>query len=318
MKVVQSIFWNVGQHRLRGGWRLAIQFILFLMVLVGVAIFASAIGRGAGAATIGALFYLGSGLGVIWLMSRYIDHRPLADYGLHLTHTWWADLGFGLALGAGIMTGIFLSLRAAGWVSITGSAVTDYRLPFAAAFMIKVLEYTVIGINEELTFRGYQLKNLAEGLVGKRIGPRAAIASAVLLSSLVFGIAHLINASVSDADATRLSTFNIILGGLLLGLPYVMTGELALSIGLHITWNLFEGTVYGFAVSGSSQTTHLLSIQQAGPQVWTGGAFGPEAGLVATIWMLVGCCLTAAWVSWGRREVRVYTPLARYSSTAPN
>jgi hypothetical protein len=77
------------------------------------------------------------------------------------------------------MTGVFVSLRLAGWESVTGTAIADFGLPFYIAFMIKVLDLTAVGINEELTFRGYQLKNLAEGLAGQRFGPRGAIAMAL-------------------------------------------------------------------------------------------------------------------------------------------
>src|SRR5262249_8892069 len=90
-------------------------------------------------------------------------------------------------------------------------------------------------------------------------------------------------------------------GGLLLSLPVLWTGRLALSIGLHIGWNFFEGSVYGFPVSGELQSTHLISIAQRGPVLWTGGAFGPEGGLVSTLWMAVDLVLIASWVRFRRR-----------------
>jgi hypothetical protein len=83
MKVVSNIFWDVAQNRFHSGWPLVIQFILFLMILVGVALIGKAIGPGASSAIIDALIYLGCGLGLAWLMARYIDHRPLADFGFH-------------------------------------------------------------------------------------------------------------------------------------------------------------------------------------------------------------------------------------------
>jgi uncharacterized protein len=314
MHALANTFWNRAENRLRAGWRLVIQFVLFFVILVGLAIFTKAIGSGPGTATIGSMIYLASGLGLAWLMARYVDYRPFADFGFHLNHSWWADFGFGFALGAFVMTGIFVSLRLAGWVSVSGDGITGFGLPFYLAFMIKVLEWTAIGINEEVTFRGYQLKNLAEGLAGRRFTPRGAIVSALLFSSTVFGLAHLVNAGVSNASATGLSTLNIVMGGLLLGVPYLLTGELAISIGLHISWNLFEGTVYGFPVSGSSQSTHLLSLHQTGPELWTGGAFGPEAGLLCTAWIVIGGGMTVVWINWHRKQLGLYAPLATYTS----
>jgi CRISPR/Cas system-associated protein Csm6 len=67
-----------------------------------------------------------------------------------------------------------------------------------------------------------------------------------------------------------------------------------LSIGLHIGWNFFEGTVFGFQVSGS--TFFRLIIQSVkGPELITGGDFGPEAGLIVLPAMLLGAGLIYAY-----------------------
>ena len=100
-----------------------------------------------------------------------------------------------------------------------------------------------MGISEETVFRGYQLKNAAEGLNYASLGPRGAILPAWVLSSVFFAVLH-----ADNPNATPVSTLNIALAGLMLGFGYVLTGELAIPIGLHITWNFFQGAVYGFPV----------------------------------------------------------------------
>jgi membrane protease YdiL (CAAX protease family) len=63
-----------------------------------------------------------------------------------------------------------------------------------------------------------------------------------------------------------------------------------LSIGLHIGWNFFEGTVFGFAVSGLAPFT-LMRHLPVGPAWAVGGAFGPEAGLVMVPAYVAGLAL---------------------------
>jgi uncharacterized protein len=97
-----------------------------------------------------------------------------------------------------------------------------------------------------------------------------------------------------------------------LGLGYILTGELAIPIGLHITWNFFQGIVFGFPVSGMEPVVSVVAIQQGGPEVWTGGAFGPEAGLIVYAAMILGGLLMAAWVKLRYGKVGMHHPLAIY------
>ncbi len=307
MRTISGIFWNTSQHRLRAGWRLLLHFVLIVLITLGRDVFAQRFGSTPLPTTLAFVAYLAAGLGLTWWIARHIDRRSFAAFGLHLDRTWWLDVGFGLSLGALLMTGIFLSMKAAGWVAVDGFASTNAGVPFIIAFLLKVVAFSAVAINEELAFRGYQLKNLAEGIVGNRIGAHGAIVSAVVISSAFFGLTHLAN-----SNATAASALVVICAGMLLSLPYLLTGELGVSIGLHLTWNLFEGPVYGFPVSGSPPATHVLSIQQSGPTLWTGGSFGPEAGLIGLVWALVGCGVTIGWVRWLRGRVALHAPLATH------
>lgn len=250
----------------------------------------------------------------LWVSGRFLDRRPLKDYGLLLNGGWWLDLAFGLLLGAALMTAIFLVEIFLGWVSIEG--VFESRVagtPFWIALALPILLYLSVGIYEEMFSRGYQLLNMAEGLNYPFLGPRGAIVVAWGLSSSIFGVLHL-----GNPNATSLSALNIALAGLLLGAGYVFTGQLAIPIGLHITWNFFQGTVFGFPVSGLGPIgASFLSTKQSGPDLWTGGAFGPEAGLMDPIATLIGISVIALWVRVRRGRVGIHTQLAEPPNAVP-
>ena len=107
---------------------------------------------------------------------------------------------------------------------------------------------------------------------------------------------------------------NIVLLGLFLGLPYVLSGELAMPIALHISWNIFQGLIFGFPVSGEYHNLSIIAIEQAGPQIWTGGAFGPEGGLIGSIASVVGCAFVLLWFRILQRPISLFTKMAEYDS----
>src|SRR5215207_2351265 len=85
-------------------------------------------------------------------------------------------------------------------------------------------------------------------------------------------------------------------------------GELAIPIGLHITWNFFQGAIYGFPVSGfGAFSPTLLTTEQGGPDLWTGGSFGPEGGLLVPSIMLLGMSLVALWTHLRTGKVSLHT-----------
>ncbi len=308
--MVRTLFWNAEERRLRTGWRfLALMVILIaLSSLLGIVAYFAIGERAEGEASVAAgnLFTILGNLAVVGsvaLAARFLDRRPLRDYGFHFSRAWWADLTFGLGLGVALMTGIFAVEWAAGWIRprltpLTPSLVGDVG--------IQIVLFLAVGLGEELLMRGYVLRNLAEGLHPPHWSARTALLLAWVGSSVLFGLAHL-----GNPNMTWVSTLNLIVAGLFLGLGYVLTGELALPIGLHITWNLFQGTVFGFPVSGLAFGRSLVTTVQSGPTAWTGGVFGPEAGLIALLAMGAGSALTVAWLR-RRGEVALRTSLAVY------
>lgn len=305
------LFWNPEERRLRAGWRLLLVAVLFALVTLAAALATvasrSLLGIEAGAPTAPLLAItspvqlLGTAL-VLGLLALVVDRRRLRDYGLRFDRVWRLDLGFGLALGAGLQTGIFLVEYAVGWVRVTGVAVTaEPDASFAVWIGAAAVGYVAVGIYEELFARGYLLTNVAEGLDGLGpIGVRCAVAGGTLLSALVFGGLHAANPA-----ATATSTVTLVLAGAFLAAGYVFTGELAIPIGLHISWNFFQGVVWGFPVSGVSLGVSVVALEQTGPRVVTGGQFGPEAGLIGVAAMLIGTAAIGLWVRRRTGDLRI-------------
>jgi membrane protease YdiL (CAAX protease family) len=256
---------------------------------------------------------------LLLVAGRLWDRRDWTDYGFRLDGAWFADLAFGLVLGAALMLLIFALEWAAGSVRVVAVFQSGGDTSFWHALLWPLFTFLAIGFTEEAFVRGYILRNTAEGLRWGPISPPAALVLAWLSSSAFFGWLHW-----GNPNASLTSTIGIALGGLLLGLGYVLTGRLALSIGLHVTWNLFEGTVLGFPVSGIDlSAARVLVTEQSGPDLWTGGAFGPEAGLLGALVCLGGGALI---VWWARRrggrlglasELACYRPPARRAPRAP-
>ncbi len=312
---MRRLFFNE-EVRLRAGWRLLSQILLYNVgiSLLGPLTLAAVAGLSAGAGTgqspyLPVLFYAGAALvatASVWACGRALDGRPFSGFGLRLDRDWWSDLGFGLLLGGLLMTGIFLVQLAAGWATVTGSFVGVAGDAFFPAILAPVVLFICVGFYEELVSRGYQLTNLAEGLNGTAVGPRGAILLAWVLSSSAFSAVHLFNPNTG-----ALSTLNIFLAGMMLGAGYVLTGQLAIPIGLHTTWNFFQGNVFGFPVSGLDLVgATFLSTRQTGPDLLTGGPFGPEAGLLAPAAMAVGIGLIALRVRRRAGKLGLHLPLA--------
>lgn len=279
MSWLHKVFFGNNAKRLRSGWRLA----FFFLLLTAIGMLSSRtlavplrhlLGDGLLA---GQVLRLLNVTLAVWLACRWLDRRPFSSLGLRPTWSALRDLLVGIGMTFVMMGLIFLIERQAGWLRVLGFAWQ--RGNPAAVWRqagITFLLFILVGWNEELVTRGYLLQTLADGLNLKW---------AVLVSSAIFGLAHL-----GNPNATWVSAAGIFLAGIFLAYGYVRTGQLWLSIGLHIGWNYFEGVVFGFPVSGLN-LPRLTLVFVKGPVLWTGGAFGPEAGLVVVPALALGMAL---------------------------
>lgn len=203
-------------------------------------------------------------------MTRVLDRQPIGAVGLRRYQGWTRDLAAGLAAGAVLVLPPFVVLTAVGLARIgLGSGRAGWALAFGLLTMVPV------ALSEEILFRGYILRNLTQAF---------GAWPALLLSSACFSVLHLSN---PGADRSALPLVNIFLAGVLLAYPYLRTGSLWLSVGLHFSWNFTQSSLLGMPVSGLALPgviqTRLL------PPFWlSGGAFGPEGSILAALSMAGG------------------------------
>ena len=277
---VTTIFLNAEEHRLRAGWRI---LALFLATLVASLASAQLAKLGVGS-TLAWVAYLVMASAVLWAVVTRIDRRPFRTLGFEVGRSWWTDLALGFGASLLAMALVFAVSLVCGWVQVDGRPRTGVG---AGVLLWGVLAgqlalYAFSTTYEEALCRGFLLRNLREGFQGRRLDSRMVPASALVVSSLLFGLMH-----AGNPNATVLSFFELVLFGGLVGWVYLLTGSLAMPIGLHLGWNFAMGNIFGFPVSGAAAGVSVLTLRQQSHPLWTGGAFGPEAGLSGLLALLV-------------------------------
>src|SRR5262249_44439971 len=119
-----------------------------------------------------------------------------------------------------------------------------------------------------------------------------------------FGLLHSFNDHV-----TGLAVANIILVGFWLALTVQRTGSVWLAVGVHFAWDLAQASVWGEPVSGFPGRASILVRATPGDALWTGGRFGPEAGLPNTVLLVALALLFALWPRRSSRQAAADTPL---------
>ncbi len=199
------------------------------------------------------------------LLVRWIERRKADELGrrgaVPLTLA-------GIVLGGAMFALVFALLAYKGIAQLGGFIGSD-------GLWIAVGGSIADAVGEEIVVRGVIFRLLEESF-GTLV--------ALIASGAFFGLLHSFN-----HGASLVSTAAIALeAGIFLAAGYAATRSLWFPIGLHFGWNFTEGGVFGAAVSGGAHDGLFLS-RFTGDALWTGGAFGPEASVVA-----VGVSLVAS------------------------
>jgi hypothetical protein len=146
-----------------------------------------------------------------------------------------------------------------GWSQVGGSLQVNAVLWLAAMVLV--------GLSEEVTFRGYPLAALADGI---------GFWPASLVLSLVFAALHYFTKPMENvADALSVGLI-----GLFLCLTLRRTGNLWFAIGFHFAFDFAAIPFFGAPNTGNQGhpvDTRLLDSSFSGPDWLTGGARGIEA-----------------------------------------
>ena len=176
------------------------------------------------------------------------------------------NLILGLVIGIIAITLVFILIL----ISKSGVLVNSLLEPrFSLSLVLYLILFIFVGFAEELLSRGYIIGAMEVSNNNKWF--------AIMVSAVIFSLMHYDNNGFS-----LIPFLNIFLVGILFGVMYVKTKSIWLSTGFHITWNFFQGCIYGMPVSGIT-TPKLYEMTFVGNSILNGGTFGPEGGLIVTM-----------------------------------
>jgi membrane protease YdiL (CAAX protease family) len=201
------------------------------------------------------------------LFRRLIDRQSILSMGFQWKG-YERQAGIGLALAPALLGIGSLLLFFTGHIWWTD---TDFN---ASAFFGGLGLFALTAVEEEVVFRGYILNNLL-GSFNKWV--------ALAITTVIFTLVHMGNMHIN-----ALATFNLFLGGALLGINYIYTRNLWFSILFHFGWNFCQGSVLGYEVSGLGVQS-LWPMDRNGADWLSGGQFGFEGSVMATVVLLLGC-----------------------------
>ena len=202
-------------------------------------------------------------------VTRRLEHRAPTELSLRSGYPLFLS---GAAAGVALMALVYIVLWGLG------------RATFAAATGIDGLGgslavYFAAAILEELVFRAVIFR-IVEQMAGTTL--------AIIVSAGLFALLHGLNPGVTATGIVSVA----LAGGITFALLYVLTRNLWLVIGVHFGWNFAEGSLFGAQVSGSGAAHSLLRTSLTGPELLTGGSFGPEGSIITiALYLLLAAAL---------------------------
>tara|TARA_R110002050_G_C8830521_1_gene505181 strand:- start:51 stop:932 length:882 start_codon:yes stop_codon:yes gene_type:complete len=274
---IQNVFYN-NDNQIRAFWRILIFISFLLLAVLPLILIENSYFQFFGASLI-LIFGL-------YLNSKYLDKRGFSEYGLIFKKKTFTYLLIGVLIGFFSVILMVLIGKATGLLS-----VSDFlSIPKPTLVFLFAFKMLLVSILEETFFRGYLFTNIFEGIKSKKTSYKQAVLIALVISSLLFGLAHFSNNNASVISITLLT-----INGMVWCIPFILTKNLGLSIGLHLSWNITQ-TQIGLTMSGNKALNSFYRIENTGPDLFTGGDYGPEAGILGLIGFAVMLLTTLAYL----------------------
>lgn len=210
---------------------------------------------------------------LVFFRVKVIEKRSLSSIGFN-KNNWLKKYSLGFLIGLVMMSIIVLILLSFGYITVEKNPIQLVGISAISSILVILFGWIIQGATEEIVTRGWLLNVLST---------KYNIGVGLLISSTLFGLMHLTNPNVN-----YIAVINIILVGLFYGLYVIKTNDLWAVCGMHSAWNFAQGNIFGFEVSGLDVSVgSLIDLNLVGNNVITGGAFGPEAGIISTFILLV-------------------------------
>jgi len=217
---------------------------------------------------------------ILWAWLALFEKRPLWTIGLERAAA-------GKKYVRGLLIGLAMFVAAVGlsalfgFVSFEAGDPQQQGLAALGGVLLVFLGWMVQGAAEEALARGWILPT---------IGARYKPVWGLVVSSVIFALLHSLNPSLNPV-----AIINLFLFGVFTVLFALYDGGLWGVFSIHTAWNWAQGNLFGFEVSGMLPPGGtLFNLMEVGPDVITGGSFGPEGGLAVTAVLIVSCVLVWA------------------------
>lgn len=208
-----------------------------------------------------------------YILTRYLNRKPFEAAGFSFHSRTFYQFTKGCVVGFLLMAGICVVELAVGFIQLAPRELSGMTI---VTILVSSGIYFLVGASmEEVLFRGYAFQSLIQGIT---------FLPATIVMAVLFAYLHYFN-----PNASLLGMVNVAGAAVFFSIAYMKTRALWLPIGIHFAWNFSQTTLFGFPTSGVHFTDkELLVLHQGGPEIITGGAFGPEGGLLATLALIVG------------------------------
>lgn len=229
---------------------------------------------------------------ILWGWLALFEKRPFWTIGLERAGLWQKYL-------RGLLIGLLMFVAAIGLSGLMGFIAFEAGHPqqqglaALSGVLLVFFGWMVQGAAEEALTRGWLFPV---------IGARYTLLLGLIVSSLAFALLHSLNfiGLAMDPLYIGLALLNLFLFAVFTVLFALYEGGLWGVFAIHTVWNWAQGNLFGFEVSGGpAPGGTLFNLMEVGPDVITGGPFGPEGGLSVTIVLLAACA--TVWIVSQRR-----------------